>query len=932
MKTSNLWRVVLVSLLSVFAFAACSDDETTPPVQTEVTLNVNGENETAVGLSNEAGAVVSVAVEASAKWNLAMESDWCSADIVSGGQGKSEIKFTAASALPENMESREAVATLSAKGSVLGFEYTKTAKITIVQNANGEVPDVNEPLPAGEATIKELVTRGRAGVKYTVKEAVVLAKEFRGSVIGDNSGAYIFVYGMGQFAPFNVGDKISIEGPLQVMWGVPQFSLPGKEPNPNKDATATVLGQGELQVEYKAMSDEEIAKYKALPTTERDVPSKLAYPVTFEGTVSKYLPEGAKFDVYELTTASGVITLEYAGDRELEPLVGQKTTIKGFTVGDEGTTKHGNLKVLPVLTGGAPVPPPTPGGEGTLSHVFENGVKGTAYAVKDATIVAKGERAFVLGDATGFMMVYGATELALNDKVNADGTYDVFWGVGQFKTESAKFEKTGTNEWKYDFKGMTDEEIAAYFAISTADRNKAAKPCKEVMFTGDLKVIEEQGSNGKTKTIYEMSIDGQTSKVAITYNDGAAAALVGKKVTVKGYTVGDEKSRLKVIPYTLTADGETPEPPTPGEAVKIGDIKAAGNYTVNNAVVVNVSEIATVLGDETGYILIYGNNTNKVGDKLNISGDVTVYTSKYGDIQGVYQFDAKTAQVEKVSEGNAMEVTYEAYDKTKVETYIQNFETQFLSCKPIELKGELVKSGDKYYNLNIEGADANVICGSIQYMTPAAEAVGKKVTIKGYAVGWNGSKQAGKIARIKIFPNTITVDGEGGGETPEPPVPPVPPVAGQYVWDAALMADAINDNKSYKEVVESLNGESNVEIIKIGASKNAGVYTTKAVGVTGDKTLEFYATAWSGKEATLYIRVDNGGSADVTSIALKGDVAGFAGTAPYKEPITVTDAEHRVVKLTGLTEASTITFSTSSGFNTDKVSGTRAVIIGAHLK
>lgn len=930
MKTSNLWRVVLVSLLSVFAFAACSDDETTPPVQTEVTLNVNGENETAVGLSNEAGAVVSVAVEASAKWNLAMESDWCSVDIVSGGQGKSEIKFTAASALPENMESREAVATLSAKGSVLGFEYTKTAKITIVQNANGEVPDVNEPLPAGEATIKELVTRGRAGVKYTVKEAVVLAKEFRGSVIGDNSGAYIFVYGMGQFAPFKVGDKISIEGPLQVMWGVPQFSLPGKEPNPNKDATATVLGQGELQVEYKAMSDEEIAKYKALPTTDRDVPSKLAYPVTFEGTVSKYLPEGAKFDVYELTTASGVITLEYAGDRELEPLVGQKTTIKGFTVGDEGTTKHGNLKVLPVLTGGAPVPPPTPGGEGTLSHVFENGVKGTAYAVKDATIVAKGERAFVLGDATGFMMVYGETELALNDKVNADGTYDVFWGVGQFKTESAKFEKTGTNEWKYNFKGMTDEEIAAYFAISTADRNKASKPCKEVMFTGDLKVIEEQGSNGKTKTIYEMSIDGQTSKVAITYNNGAAAALVGKKVTVKGYTVGDEKSRLKVIPYTLTADGETPEPPTPGDAVKIGDIKAVGNYTVNNAVVVNVSEIATVLGDETGYILVYGNNTNKVGDKLNISGDVTTYTSKYGDIQGVYQFDAKTAQVEKVSENNTMNVTYEAYDKAKVETYIQNFETQFLSCKPIEIKGELVKSGsgDKvFHNLNIEGADANVICGSIQYMTPAAEAVGKKVTIKGYAVGWNGSKEAGRTARIKIFPNTITVDGEGGGETPEPPVPPVDPTDKPLAWDSALLTSikADIDINAY-DGKATINGQGDLDIIKLGTGSKSGVYETGALTVTGNKKLSFYAGAWKRNACTLYIRVNNGGSVSVNAL----DVAandGCTGNPPFT--ITFADSDYYTVELTGVAENSTISFSTSEKFD-DSGKG-RVVIAGAHL-
>ncbi len=930
MKTLNLWRVVLFSILSVFAFAACSDDEETPPVQTEVTLNVNGETETTVGLTNEAGAVVTVAVDASAKWNLTMESDWCSANVVSGEAGQSEIQFTAASALPEKVESREAVAKLSAKGNVLGFEYTKTATITIVQTANGEVPDITEPLPEGVATIKELVTRGRAGVKYTVKEAVVVANEFRGSVIGDDSGAFLFVYGMK--APFKVGDKISIEGPLQVMWGVPQFSLPGREPNPAKDATATVLGQGQLNVEYKAMSKEEIAKYKALETP-RDIPTKLAYPVTFEGTVSKYKPEGDKYDIYEMTTTSGdVLTLEYVGNREMEPLVGQKTTIKGFTVGDEGTTKHGNLKVIPVLTTGStpdPTPTPTPGGEGTLSYLFENGVKGTSYTINEATIVAKGETAFVLGDATGFMMVYGSTDLALNDKVTAEGPFDVFWGVGQFKSQTAKFTKTGTNNWTYNSKGMSDEEISSYFAISTEDRNKASKPCKEVTFTGTLSKVEEQGSKGP-KTIYELAIDGQTSKVAITYCNDLAAQFVDKKVTVKGYTVGDEKNRLKVLPYEMKAEGGVTPEPTPGDAVKIGDIKAVGTYTVNNAVVVNVSEIATVLADETGYILVYGNSTNAMGDKVNISGEVSNYRSKSGEVQGVYQFDARTATVEKVSAGNTMTVNYEAYDKTKVENYINNFEAQFLACRPIELKGELIQSG-KYYNLNIDGLNSSDMCGAIQYMTPDASAVGKKVTIKGYAVGWNGSKEAGKTSRIKIFPNTITVDGEGGGETPNPEPQPV---AGKYNWDANLMADVDTNNKSSKDKVTSLNGESNVEVIKLGSGKNAGVYTTNAVGVTGDKTLSFYSGAWSGKKATLYIRVDNGGEANPGSVAVKGN-AGFTGNQPYKE-VTLTEEDHYTVKLTGLTAASTITFSTSADFNTvkgdEKETDSRAVLIGVHLE
>ena len=116
--------------------------------------------------------------------------------------------------------------------------------------------------------------------------------------------------------------------------------------------------------------------------------------------------------------------------------------------------------------------------------------------------------------------------------------------------------------------------------------------------------------------------------------------------------------------------------------------------------------------------------------------------------------------------------------------------------------------------------------------------------------------------------------------------------------------------------------------VKLGTSKKSGYFTSQAVGVTGSKKLSFYAVAWKGKSATLYVRVNGGGSVTSNGTALTAN-DGATGNPPFT--ITVSDSDYYTLDVTGLTASSTITFSTSPNFANESSSASRAVVAGIQL-
>lgn len=173
-------------------------------------------------------------------------------------------------------------------------------------------------------------------------------------------------------------------------------------------------------------------------------------------------------------------------------------------------------------------------------------------------------------------------------------------------------------------------------------------------------------------------------------------------------------------------------------------------------------------------------------------------------------------------------------------------------------------------------------------------------------------------------------ENPGGGEDPdqpENPDQPNVPAAGVYESDSAFVCTTDDSTNSCYGHKDTKIGNEPVTGFKLGTGSKAGYFKSGAVSVSGDKYLNFYAVAWKGKSATLYYRVDGG---ETKSQVLNAH-NGATGNPPYAA-LTAEDQDHYSVKLEGLTETSTIEFSTDASFSAvaNDASG-RAIVFGMKL-
>lgn len=203
---------------------------------------------------------------------------------------------------------------------------------------------------------------------------------------------------------------------------------------------------------------------------------------------------------------------------------------------------------------------------------------------------------------------------------------------------------------------------------------------------------------------------------------------------------------------------------------------------------------------------------------------------------------------------------------------------------------------------------------------------GNSVTISA-----KGNNDSGALYTATLV---VTVDGQVLAEVDvkQSPIPTGNDTKGTFTSMPGMLPSATNSTDCYYAEKAKINGSTDeVDILKLGTGKKAGAFTTAAVGVTGNKKLSFYAAAWNGKTATLYVRINNGGSVTPASVSLAGNT-GVSNSSPY----TITfndDTEYFTVTLTDLTAASTITFSTDSGFTAGASNTTsgRALIAGIQI-
>ena len=165
---------------------------------------------------------------------------------------------------------------------------------------------------------------------------------------------------------------------------------------------------------------------------------------------------------------------------------------------------------------------------------------------------------------------------------------------------------------------------------------------------------------------------------------------------------------------------------------------------------------------------------------------------------------------------------------------------------------------------------------------------------------------------------------EGGNDEPNVPA------NGEYESDSAFVCSEDNStNAAYSLGATTINGEA-VTGFKLGKSKQAGKFTSGAVGVTGDKYLNFYAQGWKGGDVTLYFRVDGGATQSVKLASHDG----VTGNPPYTA-LAFADSDHYSIKLSGLTASSKIEFSTDANFALTTADSTmataRAIVCGVKL-
>lgn len=303
---------------------------------------------------------------------------------------------------------------------------------------------------------------------------------------------------------------------------------------------------------------------------------------------------------------------------------------------------------------------------------------------------------------------------------------------------------------------------------------------------------------------------------------------------------GEGHQGLRLDDFKLFAGGDGPEldpeeTPDP-EKTTIGQITGAGTFELEGVTVVTRSDIAYVIADATGSMMVYGSNEVKVGDKINISGDVTVYNAT-----SIPQFDSKTATVSEVSSGNAWTYNFTDYSVADVQAYLTN-----IKCIPIALKGTIVKDGN-FFNLEIEGADKATLQGSVQYYTPDAANIDVPVVVKGYAVG---TSKSGDITRIKIFPHEITVNST------EPYITATAPAT--FKADGETIEVAFNaGNLGSNKVFAKTEGTDAAQFTLGAVGANSVPVTAKANdGAAKSATLTLYVAASEGAAAVATASVD----------------------------------------------------------------------------
>ena len=253
----------------------------------------------------------------------------------------------------------------------------------------------------------------------------------------------------------------------------------------------------------------------------------------------------------------------------------------------------------------------------TIAEVIADGA--VDQAMTSGTVVATYSRGFLLGDGTGYILVFqGAsltTEFSAGDVVAVSGPTYKYNGFLQFQT-TAVIEKTGTADVVYpNVTTLDGEAMDAYLT---------APSIQYVEYTGKLTI---DGS------YYNIAVDGASTAIgSIQYpKENVVEAENNDVVKVTGYTIGVSNSSgspkyvntMAVSVEVVEGDDTDPEEPTEPVVPEnpVSGTEVTGNATVNygtSTIEIEKFEVAPVT-------LTFAKNSGSTAPAYNKAGDCRIY-------------------------------------------------------------------------------------------------------------------------------------------------------------------------------------------------------------------------------------------------------------------------------------------------------------------
>ena len=543
---------MFLSALTVAAFTGCSNDDSDDDGGYP-SITVNGAQSTNVAVDLKGGTTEAVTIESSGDWTLTIAGKDgadvadCVAIPASGKKGTSTVTFKVEKA----DKPRTYTATVTTVGSVFGQTMPFSATITIMQNE-----DASTDIKTNVKTIREtLAFDGQAVSESTVVTGIVVSDYVGNNInnhqimITDNTtdpGAGLLV----RFDGF-IGNK-------GTDYNLPQGCIVSFD---LKGGIARRYNDVQYQVDFSKLTDPTIdivseSGNMPEPITVANVADLINYQSQYVQIYSQpveairgqayYNGNGKDYANQSFQTPDGsIITLSFnsysATWAKNETIPSNAGYIKGCVSfnGQKPTLSPNNANDLKGMT--EPLFE-VESSATTISKITEEGT----FELKNVTVVTRSDKAFMIADQTGAMLVYGSNEFAVGDNIDISGPVTITPNnTPQFNTKDATITKVSSgNAWTYEFTEYSVEDVRNYLNNVT---------CKAIELTG---TIVKDGS------YYDLMFDGVSDIQGSIQYYTPNASVLDLPVVVKGYAVGKSMSgditRIKVFPYEITVNSTTP--------------------------------------------------------------------------------------------------------------------------------------------------------------------------------------------------------------------------------------------------------------------------------------------------------------------------------------------------------------------------------------